>query len=60
MKKVKTTNIPFVAEVYANKTTKFVLKCRIKKESIAHLGLCLGFIEGYNYAVKNKQGKQEL
>jgi diketogulonate reductase-like aldo/keto reductase len=34
------------AKKYADTKEEYVLKWRIRKESIAHLGLYLGYIEG--------------
>ena len=45
-------NVGSLAEKYADREFGYVLKCRKEEESIAHLGLYLGFIEGYNYLVE--------
>ena len=48
------------AENYSNKTEEYVLKCRINKESISHLGLYLGFIEGANWQAERMYSEEEV
>lgn len=39
-------NVGCLAEKYADRESGYVVKCRKEEETIAHLGLYLGFIEG--------------
>jgi hypothetical protein len=48
------------AEKYSDKTEKYVLKCRISKESISHLGLYLGFIEGAKWQQERMYSEEEV
>lgn len=45
-----------LAEKFAESKREHVVKCRIEKDSIANLGLYLGFIEGYNYVIEKLKG----
>lgn len=44
-------SVGYLAEKYADRESGYVVKCRKEEESIAHLGLYLGFIQGYNYLI---------
>lgn len=57
---MKKETLEEAAENYSNKTEEYVLKCRINKESISHLGLYLGFIEGAKYQAERMYSEEDI